>query len=115
MRLTASFWVAALVRRVFSRGGFAAVERHGADDAGAIFLHLRDRMGVHTLFGPAPQAGYGEGKPQDRLFQLVGTFEDIDQLEARLEREIRFDSDLWVVELEPGTESLEEFVALMTP
>ena len=38
MRLTTSLWASALVRRVFASGGFAAILRHGADSAGAVFL-----------------------------------------------------------------------------
>ena len=71
MRLTSEIWVSALVRRVFAQGGFAAIERRGAMEAGAIFIKWRDRDGGLRLFAPAPQAGYGEERPQERMFVAV--------------------------------------------
>ncbi|MEP2580565.1 MAG: DUF1491 family protein, partial [Roseibium sp.] len=38
MRVTSEFFVSALVRRVFGEGGFAAVSRRGAPEAGAVFV-----------------------------------------------------------------------------
>ena len=35
MRVTSDLWVAALLRRIFSEGGFGAVLRRGGDSAGA--------------------------------------------------------------------------------
>ena len=43
MRLTTDFWVSALMRRVFAEGGFAAVAKRGASEAGAVFVVTRNR------------------------------------------------------------------------
>jgi len=100
MRVTSDLWVSALVRRMFGAGGYAAVSRRGATEAGAIFIMERSRLGRYALFGPAAQASYGEGKPQDRVFtRLLDDVEEAD-IARRLEREGRFDPDIWVVELE---------------
>lgn len=115
MRVTSDLWVAALLRRLQGEGGFGAVVRRGATEAGAIFLISRSRMGELSLFGPAPQAGYDDARPSERLFvQLLsaGTQEDID---AKLEREMRFDPDFWVVELEVGVERLANLIEIRTP
>lgn len=101
MRLTSDFWVSALVRRVFAAGGFAAIARRGATEAGAIFIVDRSRLGLFTLYGPAAQASYGDdGRPRDRIFtRLLDGVEEPD-VAKRLEREGRFDPDVWVVEIE---------------
>ena len=86
MRVTSDLWVAALLRRIFSEGGFGAVLRRGGDSAGAIFIVMRDRMGEAVLYGPAPQTGYDDARPDDRLFvELLRTTEEtrIDERKAR--------------------------------
>jgi len=71
MRVTTDFWVSSLMRRVFSGGGFAAIVRRGAAEAGAVFLILRGRGGELALYGPAAQAAYDAARPHDRRFGLV--------------------------------------------
>lgn len=103
MRLKSSIWVSAYLRRCDVEGAFAAVRRRGAEEAGAIFIKLNRLDGTGTLFGPAPQSMFEEARPADRLFTaLVGgatPAADAD-IEARLTREIRFDPDVWIVEVE---------------
>ncbi len=114
MRLTSEFWVSQLVRRA-SRDGFAAVIRKGAAEAGSIFIRVRHRSGLSDLYGPSPQTEYESGRPQDRLFaQLLPSASDAD-IDAKLEREARFDSDLWIVELELGDARAESFFETTTP
>ena len=115
MRVTTDFWASALVRRVFSDGGFAAIVRRGAFEAGAVFIVTRDRMGHVTLYAPASQAAYDAGRPMDRRFTLVGEGLDQAAVDARIAKEMRFDSDVWVIEIEPGATSLPELVDLTTP
>lgn len=111
MRVTTDFWVSALVKRVFAGGGFAAIIKRGATEAGAVFVIVRDRMGTVTLFGPAPQTSYDTGRPDERHF-LRQELADETALETRLESERRFDSDIWVVEIEPGQGAIEEFISI---
>lgn len=115
MRVTADLWVSALVRRVFGAGGFAAVVKRGATEAGAVFVLARDRLGNTALFGPAPQTSYDSAKPDERLFTVVGAGEDAEALEARLEREKRFDPDIWVVEIEAGAVPVEDLISVKMP
>ena len=112
MRITSELWVSALVRRVFAEGGFAAVERRGAAEAGAIFVVTRNRLGTATLFGPAPQSAYDSGRPDERQFAELIAEAEAPDIEKRIAKEARFDSDIWVVEIEPGTTALEELIRL---
>lgn len=115
MRVTTDFWVSALVRRVFALGGFASVSRRGAAEAGAVLIALRGRMGEARLYGAAPQTSYAEEKPQERLFAEMLRTDDEAAVSQRVERELRFDPDLWVVELELGEADFLELVAVTTP
>lgn len=115
MRLTSDFWVSALTRNVFRTGGFAAVVKRGAAEAGAVFLTVRDRLGATTLYGPAPQASYDTAKPDERLFAVLAENRDADAVEQRLAKEMRFDPDIWVVEIEPGNVPVADLIALTKP
>lgn len=112
MRVTSDFFVSALVRRVFAAGGFAAVASRGATEAGAVFLVVRDRVGTATLYGPAPQVSYGDGPVEDRLFARLASAEG-PEIDARLDRERRFDSDIWIVELEPAEGDVTALVRIV--
>lgn len=99
MRVVTELFVSALVRRVFSAGGFAAIERRGAAEAGAIFIRQRFRDGLQTLYGPAPQSFFGEGD-DDRRFEIRAERCEAADCDSIIARETRFDPDLWLVELE---------------
>lgn len=111
MRLTSDFWVAALTRRVFSAGDFAAVLNKGAAEAGAVHILVRDRLGNVRLFRPAAQTSYDDAKPQDRLFSPAGDME-WDAIEKWLEKERRFDPDAWIVELELAGLKVEDLIEI---
>lgn len=101
MRLKSEIFVSALIRRVFSAGGFAAVEKKGAEEAGAIFIRQRLRDGRENLYGPAPQSfAEDEEIRAERRFETRLAGVEGEESAALLERERRFDSDLWVVEIE---------------
>jgi hypothetical protein len=112
MRITSELWVSALTRRVFAEGGFAAVVRRGAAEAGAIFVVTQNRLGASTLFGPAPQSAYDSGRPDERQFAVLIADSDAAAIEARIAKEARFDSDVWVVEIEPGPTSIKELISI---
>ena len=67
--------------------------------AGAIFVKIDRLDGFCALYGPAPQS---EVEGFDRLFARVHREDWIDpaDAEARLAREQKFDSDVWIVEVE---------------
>jgi len=113
MRVTADLFVSAIMRRVFSAGGFAAVVKRGATEAGAVFLMSRGRLGDVALFGPAPQASYDAAKPEERSFVPLMTAGD-EEVAERLEKEKRFDPDLWVVEIDHGV-PIDDLVTIVRP
>lgn len=99
MRLRSDIFVSALIRRVFGLGGFAAIERKGAEASGAIFVRQRFRDGRETLFAPALQM-FIEEEDSGRWFERRLVTAEREALDAVLAREQKFDSDLWIVEIE---------------
>ncbi|MGE0501476.1 MAG: DUF1491 family protein [Rhizobiaceae bacterium] len=115
MRVTTEMWVSALSRRVYGDGGFATVARRGSSEAGAVFVLVRDRLGLMSLYGPAPQTTYDSAKPEDRRFSLIAGDADQEAIDARITKEARFDGDLWVLEIEPGATQLGDLLEITTP
>lgn len=103
MRLKSSIWVAAYVRRCNGEGAFAAVRRRGAEEAGAIFVVVSRPQRTATLYAPAPQSALDDGQVRDRMFiASLGAPDPVAEnaIDTALAREIRFDPDLWIVEVE---------------
>jgi hypothetical protein len=101
MRLRADIWVAAYLRRCSTEGAYAVLRRRGAAEAGAIFVKVDRLDGLTAVFGPAPQTELAE-RGIDRIWRRLHDEEWIDPAtaEEKLRREIKFDSDLWIVEVE---------------
>jgi len=101
MRIKSSIWVAAYLRRCQTQNIFGVVRRRGAEEAGAIFVKLALLDGNALLFMPAPQTAYEESRPTDRVFAQSTSAPVAEQaVEDRLAKEMRFDSDIWIVEIE---------------
>jgi hypothetical protein len=101
VRLKSAIWVAAYVRRCHLEGAFAVVRRRGAEEAGAIFVKIAKLDGTAALFSPAPQSTFDEARPGDRRFvSVVDGFVPEADIEKRLTSELKFDPDLWIVEVE---------------
>ena len=115
MRLKTALWVAAYLRRCQVEGAAAVVRRRGAEEAGAIFIKLNRLDGTAELFGPAPQSAFEEAHPVDRAFSRCLDAQPAPEakVEERIVREIRFDPDAWVLEVEDrgGRHFLERVVA----
>jgi hypothetical protein len=115
MRLKSAIWVAAYIRRCYGEGAFAVVRRRGAEEAGAIFVKLNRLDGTADLFGPAPQAVFDDARPAERAFMrcLGPQPAPDDKVEARLVREINYDPDAWIIEVEDraGRHFLDPVVA----
>lgn len=101
MRLKSAIWVAAYLRRCQSEGVFGAVRRRGAEEAGAVFVKLALLDGNAVLYTPAPQTAYEDSRPVDRVFTPSSKEPQPEQaVEERLAKEVRFDPDVWIVEIE---------------
>ena len=101
MRLRSDIFVSALIRRAEVAGAVAMLRRRGAAEAGAIYVKVDRLDGSAALYGPAAQTEAIEPSVA-RLFSRLHPAEWLDpgEVEARLAREIDFDPDLWVVEIE---------------
>ena len=99
MRLKSGIWVAAYLRRCQVEG-VAVLRRRGAEEAGAIFIKVSRLDGTADLYGPAPQSAFDEARPSERAFARALAEKPEADIEAYLARQIRFDPDLWIVEVE---------------
>lgn len=102
MRLKTALWVAAYLRRCQAEGLFAVVRRRGAEEAGAIFVRVSKLDGTSDLFGPAPQSAFDASVIAMRAFIRSFTTGPVPDatVEAYLDRQVKFDPDAWIVEVE---------------
>jgi hypothetical protein len=100
MRLRSDFLISAIIRQAELAGAAAMLRRRGAAEAGAIFVKIDRLDGNAALFAPAMQSLMEDSG--ERLWQRAHKDEWVTPLdiEERMAREIRFDSDLWLVEIE---------------
>lgn len=99
-RLRSDFWVSAYLRQRASAGIVAVLRRRGAAEAGAVFIKVDRLDGTALLFAPAPPDF--EVESAERRFELVLDSTPLD-IEDRITRELRFDTDLWLIEVEDRT------------
>src|SRR6185437_14223470 len=102
MRLKSGIWVAAYIRRCQIEGAQAVLRRRGAEEAGAVFIKVPRLDGTAQVFGPAPQTAFDEARPTDRAFvRCLKAEAPVEaDAEAYLARQIKFDPDVWIVEVE---------------
>jgi hypothetical protein len=94
-RLKAGLFVRALIRRAEVAGAQAYVLRKGVEEAGAIFLKVSRLDGTTTVLS---QARRGEGELV--WVKPLGDAVDEEKASAWFEKQIKFDTDLWIVEIE---------------
>ena len=94
-RLKAGIFVRALIRRAEVAGAQAYVVKKGSEEAGAVFLKVSRLDGTCMVLN---QARAGEG--QLVWAKVLGDSCDEAKAAAYLERQIKYDSDLWIVEIE---------------
>src|ERR1700760_185963 len=102
MRLKSGIWVAAYIRRSQIEGAQAVLRRRGAEEAGAGFIKVARLGGTGRVYGPAPQTAFDEARPADRAFiRSLKTQNPTEaDAEAYLARQLKFDPDIWIVEVE---------------
>jgi hypothetical protein len=94
-RLKTGLYVRALIRRAEVGGASAYVARRGAEEAGALILRLTKPDGTLTVLSRATR---GEG---ERIWMKpLGDAADAAGAAKYFEKQIRFDPDLWIVEIE---------------
>ena len=85
----------ALIRRVEVAGASAYVVRKGAEEAGAVYLKLSRLNGTYTIL---EQVRRGEGDLA--WMRPTGEAVDDERAKAYFDKQVRFDPDLWIVEIE---------------
>jgi hypothetical protein len=95
-RLSSAMLVSAMIRRVQAAGGFAAVLHRGDAMAGAIIIDCVNRGQAELRIERATDARGDDG------WRIVDTAEGVaDEVSSiRLERRLKNDPDLWVIELD---------------
>ena len=95
MLLSSDLWVSALIRRAGLGGANAVVVRRGDARAGTVIVKVFDtRERRARLYVEA------FGNDGDRLWIQPVTSEFEPELDAYIERQIGYDTDVWVVEIE---------------
>lgn len=104
-RLTAKLAVSALVRRANVLGDFATVAKKGDETAGQIILVARRRSGEVQVFTRTmnQQGAYAW------TIAAEANQDELTKINEYLERQSRYDPDLWIVELD--TDNPERLVA----
>lgn len=95
-RVSAQLWVSALVRRVNAAGGFATVITRGDRDAGGAILVFLGHDQPTRVFQRVNLADGGFGWQQALQAELSNPA----AVDDYLARQRKYDSDLWVVELD---------------
>ena len=93
-RLTAAFWVAAYRKRLELHGIPCFVTRHGDDTSGAVLVKLNTLDGNARVFQRSFDLATGE-----RLWMVLAEGSEVD-CEGTCRRQVGFDPDLWVLEVE---------------
>jgi hypothetical protein len=83
-----------LIRRAEVAGAAAFVVRHGAEEAGAVLLKIAKLDGTCVVLGQARQGG------ELVWLRPLGTETGEEPAQRYFEKQIRFDPDLWIVEIE---------------
>ena len=85
----------ALLRRVQVAGASAFVVRSGAEEAGAIILKIAKLDGTVLVLNQAR-----DGKGNLVWAQPLGGWADEKRVAEWCDRQVKFDPDLWIVEIE---------------
>ena len=95
MLLSTDLWVSALIRRAELGGAFATVARKGDPRAGTVIVKAFDTSNRRARL-------YSEafGPDGERLWMQPVESESESELDQYLERQIGYDPDLWIVEIE---------------
>jgi hypothetical protein len=103
MSVKAEIWVKAHLRRCFAAGLTGVVARRGAAEAGAVFVKVTVPGGMGRVLAPAAGPTYDEDGRRRWVAPLGNGLVQQDDIDRFLSRQIAFDPDLWIVEIDdPG-------------
>lgn len=94
-RLKPGIFARALIRRAEVAGAYATVVKKGLEEAGAVFLKISKLDGTALVLS---QARAGEGELV--WMRPLGESTDDERANAYFEKQLKFDPDIWIVEIE---------------
>jgi hypothetical protein len=94
-RLKAGIFVRALIRRAETAGASAFIVRKGAEEAGAVILTLSRLDGTSLVLNQVR-----DGKGEQVWARPLGDWSEDAKVRVWLDKQIKFDPDLWIVEIE---------------
>jgi hypothetical protein len=95
-RLKAGIFVRALIRRAEVAGASAYVLRKGVEESGAIILKIAKLDGTSLVLSQARRGAEGELV----WVRPLGDAVDDEKANAWFDKQMKFDPDLWIVEIE---------------
>lgn len=99
MRLKSEIWVHAFLRRSLVQGLYGAVLRKGAAEAGAVYVVINRLDGTVRVLGPPPGSAIDESG--ERIWaEVIPPVTVAAEVGAFIARLVKFDPDIWVVEVE---------------
>jgi hypothetical protein len=103
-KLNAGLWVGAVVRLAQSRGDFATIAKKGDETAGQVILVTRQRND-HVQVYSRTLNSRGD---YSWTVAIASPPEELGKVNEYLDRQRRYDPDLWIVDLD--TDNPERFV-----
>ena len=97
--IRAEIWCAAFVRRHNDVGKICVVVRKGDPIAGQIWIEIDHLDGTSSLFSQASSL-LQNSKQSKLVFQKKSDRVPYSEVKAKLEQEINFDPDFWILALE---------------
>jgi hypothetical protein len=94
-RLKAGIFVRATIRRAQVAGASAFIVRKGAEEAGAVILVVSRLDGTCLLLNQARN-----GKSDLVWARPLGDWDEEAKARTWLDKQVKFDPDLWIVEIE---------------
>jgi hypothetical protein len=100
MRVKSEVWVRAYLRRCQTEGIPVVIVRRGDEAAGAIFIRIDTLDGAVTLYGPAPSGSAGSETDRRWVSAFGSRRATAEETDRYLARQLEFDPDLWIIEVE---------------
>lgn len=102
--LRSDIWCSAFVRRQNNIGNICVLSRRGDPIAGQVFIEVDHLDGTTSLFTPAPMASRRDDT--SLVFQRRFARVEPGKVRERIEQEVRFDPDLWVISVDSRGDDL---------
>ena len=93
--LSTDLWAGALIRRAELSGAYAVVARKGDPRAGAVLVKVVNRRAGEVWLYASAVRGQGE-----QVWMQPVASNDEAEIDAFVARQVGFDPDLWIIEIE---------------